>query len=251
MKPATPEPKRADLTALPAAVRLTVQADLQPEERVLWAGRPVAGAAWGDMMPGTTTSRWARVVMFTIVAGVALYALAIVTVLGLGALVETVQRDDFGPARWPVLILMTLVLLWLVYQLGIRLIYPLVSVRLARKRSYVLTNRRAVVACVTPDGVRMQQIDLGVVEAPRLLRLRRDGVGDIIFDGQLVEELGIDGSSSSYALFDSGFTACPAAEQVIALFSEARERRRENYERELIREMSEDYQGWLRRNPRP
>ena len=48
---------------------------------------------------------------------------------------------------------------------------------------------------------------------------------------------------------DAGFIACPEAERVFALFTEARARRRENHERELVREMSEDYQGWLRRNP--
>ncbi|WP_409523040.1 hypothetical protein [Nitrincola sp. MINF-07-Sa-05] len=59
-----------------------------------------------------------------------------------------------------------------------------------------------------------------------------------------------DGGMDIDTHYDTGFTACPEAERVIALFTEAHTHRRKTYERDVIEEMGRDYQGYLRRTGR-
>jgi len=229
------------LNAVSAEVRHAVRAILKPDETVLWAGRPVARAAWGDMMPATVSSRFWRIVLFLICAFFALQLLFYVVVFSIGALWETVERGGFGPSQWPVLIFIVVVMLWLGYQLVIRLVYPFVSILLAGRSAYVLTSRQALIARKAPDGVRLQRFELGTIEEPTLHRLRKDGVGDLMFDGQAVLEPGLDGSSEEYVIFETGFTACPGAERVLQRFTEARAQRRAVYERERIDALRYDH----------
>ena len=193
------------------------------------------------MMPAVISSRWARVLLFAIGALVTLYVLLIILVLGGAAMWEWATRDNFGWAQLPVFVFFVVLLLWLIAQLVIRLIFPLVSIALARRSAYVLTSRRAVIARKAPDGIRLQNFELGTVEEPSLYRVRKDGVGDIIFDGQAVLEPGIDGSAEQHVIFETGFTACPEAAHVITLIKQARAQRREVYERERIDALRYDH----------
>lgn len=233
--------QHAALNAVSAEVRHAVRAILKPDETVLWAGRPVASAAWGDMMPATVSSRFWRIVLFLVCAVVALQVLFYVVVFSIGALWETVARGGFGPSQWPVLGLILFFMLWLGYQLVIRLVYPFVSILLAKRSAYVLTSRQALIARRAPDGVRLQRFELGTVEAPTLQRLRKDGVGDLMFDGQAVLEIGHDGSSDGHVIFETGFTACPGAERVLEQFKQARAQRRAVYERDRIDALRYDH----------
>ena len=128
--------------------------------------------------------------------------------------------------------------------------FPWISIRNARQRCYVLTDRQAVTIHEIPDRVQLERADLADVLAPTVTRQRKDGVGDVIFGGYVVKHYTGDGGMDVDAFHDTGFTACPEAERVAALFAEARLRRRQSHEREDIEEMGRDYQGWLRRQGR-
>jgi hypothetical protein len=240
----------ASLKVLSGPVRQALQRILQPEERVLWAGKAVPGAAWGDMMPGVVKSRWVRAMFFTIIATVSLGLLALFLLMFIGGLVLDLQRGKFGmsDALWLLLFLPFVLLITL--PLLVSIIYPWLSIRRARHRSYVLTNHRAVTAREISDDVQLELVELGTVEEPSLSRLRRDGVGDVIFGGFVIRTYTGDGGMDIDTHIDTGFTACPEAERVIALFTEARAHRRKTYERDVIEEMGRDYQGYLRRTGR-
>jgi hypothetical protein len=241
---------QARLKVLSGSVQQALQGILQPEERVLWAGKPVPGAAWGDMMPAAAGSRWVRAVFFIILATVALGLLAFFLLILIGGFVVDLRRGKIGSSDIFWLFLFLPVMLWIAWQLLSLVIYPWLSIRQARNRSYVLTDHRAVTAREISGDVQLELVELGTVEEPLLARLRKDGVGDVIFGGFVVRWYTGDGGMDVDTCIDTGFTACPEAERVIALFTEARAERRKTYERDVIEEMGRDYQGYLRRTGR-
>lgn len=240
-----------DLAELSDAEREALKPLLYPGEQALWVGRPVSRAAWGDMMPSATNSRWSRVLMYTITAGMALYLLfwmLLVMVVGIGS---DIQKGHFSV--WGFLLTSPILIFLLIFGWTMVLIIanPWLSMRMARNRVYVLTNRQAVTLYETSEGVTLERVDLAdVVQEPTVHRLRKDGVGDIIYGGFSVTQMSGDGGMDMHADFDTGFNACPDAQRVRDLFTEARRHRMTNREREDIDEMQRDYQGWLRRNGR-
>ncbi len=250
MRPDSVNSNQASLKALSGSVQHALQGILQPEERVLWAGKSMPGAAWGDMMPAAVESRWVRAVFFTILATVSLGLLAIFLLIVIGGFVVDLQRGKIGSSDIFWLLLFLPVMLWIAWQLLSMVIYPWLSIRQARNRSYVLTDHRAVTAREISGDVQLEFVELGTVEEPLLARLRKDGVGDVIFGGFVVRWYTGDGGMDVDTRIDTGFTACPEAARVIALFTEARAERRKTYERDVIEEMGRDYQGYLRRTGR-
>lgn len=250
MSPEPAELNHASLKVLSGPVQQALQQVLQPEERVLWAGKAVPGAAWGDMMPAAAEGRWVRAVIFTILATAALCLLALFLLIVVGGFVVDLRRGKIGSSDIFWLLLFLPVMLWMAWKLLSMVIYPLLSIRQARNRSYVLTDQRAVTAREKSGDVQLELVELGTVEEPSLARLRKDGVGDVVFGGFVVRWYTGDGGTDVDTHIDTGFTACPEAERVIALFTEARAERRKTYEREVIEEMGRDYQAYLRRTGR-
>lgn len=238
------------LAILSGSVREALKPILYPGERVLWAGKPIPRAAWADIMPSTIQSTWAQAILYTLSAGMGLYVLTwmlLIMVVGIGS---DIQNGKFSLWGFILTLPILAILLLFAFNLVLLIIFPWLSVRRARHRSYVLTDRQAVTAYETTQGVELECADLADVLAPSITRKRKNGVGDVIFGGYCVRQMTGDGGMDINSTFDTGFTACAEAERVAALFAKARQERIPKRELEDIEEMGRDYQGWLRRKGR-
>lgn len=222
---------------------------MNDDGRVLWSGRPVPDAAWFEIMPSQLERRTTRAVLYVITACFALFVLFWVGV-GVVLWIGELFRDDLG--WWDLLWfpLGGLMLAFFAYLPALYVIFPWLSVRNARRRRYVLTDRYAIIVTESRHGEEVDRVHLTRAEAPRLHRVRADGVGDVMFGGYTVDHYTGDGGMTVTAFYDTGFTACPEAERVFELFKEARADLMANGEREDIEEMGRDYQGWLRKQGR-
>lgn len=152
--------ERADLSALPAALRRVVEAELEPGERVSWAGQPVPGRLARNEIPivGFATV-WTAFSLFW-VAGASTPFLS--------------GSADAGSILFP-LFGVPFVLV------GIALLSsPFWAWRRATRTAYVLTDRRAIVlSCGARGSVQVRSF-----EATALRDVQRtqhaDGSGDVV-----------------------------------------------------------------------
>lgn len=239
---------RDKLAVLSMPARESMKTILQPNEQVLWSGKPLPRAAWCESMPGNIKSRRACALLYAITAALASYLFLFLSAALLGYIFDRLS----GNGNWWNLVTLPIVAGLLLCDAFFLLlvIFPWISIWQARHRSYVLTNRKAITISEFPRDIKLKWMDLGDVEAPRVTRKRKDGLGDIIFSGTMTRSTTGDLGMKVYTSFDTGFTACPEAEQVAVIFSKARQQRLGDREREDIEEMQRDYQGWLRRKGR-
>jgi len=94
--------------------------------------------------------------------------------------------------------------------------------------------------------IKIDSFDLIQIYPPRVERVLENGVGDIVLDDEGIELVGGD-SDTSYAFMDRGLFAVPDAKAVAQKIEAARLDRRQTAEREIIAEMQEDYQVYLRK----
>jgi len=239
---------RDKLAALSTPARESLKAVLQPDEHVLWSGKPVPVAAWCESMPGNIKSRWACGVLYAITAALASYCLMFLLAGLLGYFFDRLSGNG---SWWDIVTLPIVAVLLLIGAFFLLMvIFPWISIWQARYCSYVLTNRQAIMISEFTQNIEIKCMDLGDVETPRVTRKRKDRLGDIIFSGTMTRSTTGDLGMEVHTSFDTGFTACPEAEQVAALFAKARQQRLGDREREDIEEMQRDYQGWLRRKGR-
>jgi hypothetical protein len=240
---------RDKLAVLSMPAREVLKAALQPGECVLWSGKPIPSAAWGDVMPGTIESRWACAILYVITAVLSLCILVPILIFLLAGAFEVLR----GNVDW-VLVAMLPIIIQIVIIIAVPLFFlvsfPWLSIWQARYHSYVLTNRQAIIISEYTKDVTWKSTDLADAEAPRVTRKRKDGLGNIIFGGVITRSNTGGGGMDILTSHDYGFTACLEAEEVAALFAKAREQRFYDREREDIEEMQRDYQGWLRRKGR-
>ncbi|NJN51408.1 MAG: hypothetical protein HC809_06135 [Gammaproteobacteria bacterium] len=128
---------------------------------------------------------------------------------------------------------------------------PFLTMLIAGRRSYILTSHSAIVAFQRKSKVNLKRFELATLqEEPEVLRVTREGIGDIVFGYITVHVPGDSGSSDTDMFWDNGFPSCPEAEKVGVLMREAIVKRKKVYEQETVKQMQEDYQGYLRRHGR-
>lgn len=238
-----------NLAVLSAKAREKIKNVLYPDECVLWAGKPVPSAAWCDVMPGTIKRRRTCVVLYAIAAAGALYILVPLVLALLGGTLQLLM----GNVNWGLvisLLIISPIILMILFSLIFVVFFPLLSIWQAKYDSYVLTNRQAIIISEFTKDVTLKCVDLADTEVPSVTRKRKDGLGNIIFEGFVTLSNTGGGGMDIVTSHDHGFTACRQAEDVAALFDKAREKRISEREHEDIKEMQSDYQGWLRKKGR-
>lgn len=199
MNQARVESDRDKLAVLSPPAQDSLKAALQEDERVLWAGKPVALAAWCDPMPGNITSRRVCAILYIVTAGLALYVLVPLLVILLAYIVDRL-RGNFS--WWDIVTLPIVAFLLLAALHFLAMVaFPWISISRARRRSYVLTSSQAITINESDQGVELLRHDLGDVAAPTVSRLRGDGVGNVIFDGYSVTQTTGDGGMDLTAHF--------------------------------------------------
>jgi hypothetical protein len=237
---------------LPEQVRKKVTEVMLPGEQVLWCDEIVSKAAWHEFFPSPAQTLGQR--KFLLV-GTIIFGLYIGYIF-LGILyswfhIVFVEGIDNG-----MLFLVFLVIGIIVLLLGISAFsfigLPYLARYLARDRFYILTNRNAIVVKKFSKHVHLERKDeLALLqEAPTVERVDAEGVGDIVFDFTYHYFHGTDTGLDNEMYHDEGFLSCPDAVQVAALMHDAIIRRKPEYERETMKEMQEDYQGYLRKTGR-
>jgi hypothetical protein len=218
---------------------------LHSKEKVLWSARPIARHAWTITTVSQIKTRTGRAVAVAIIEVLSAYALFIGLIF-LAACVETLWTFS---SWWSVTITLVVFLPISVVIFGSGLWgmdYPFRAIRLVGRSSYVLTDRSAFIVTDHEPEIVIQRFGLHYMQPPEVFRVMDSGVGDVVLDSRVVTLIGGD-SSPSNASFDCGFFAVPDAETVVELVEEARVAWAEVAESEIIEEMQENYQDYLRR----
>jgi len=218
---------------------------MAPSEEILWADRPEAKHAWTAISTSHITSRRGRVVVVGILMtlSVALASIGLFLLLGaiaalsdspskIGGTIGVVLLAPFGAG------------ILAVGALGI--VSPWLTIHYARSKTYVLTSHSVYSLWDMGTEIKVDRFDLAGIHPPSVERVLETGIGDVVLDQNVFELVGGD-SDNSYAFLDRGLFAVPDAEAVGRKIEETRIRRLENVEAEIIAEMQEDYQGYLRR----
>ena len=243
--------QETNMNAFTAEARNAVNATLSPAEQVLWCGKSVKKAAWGDGVVTGFSSRAGRMIAIGMSLGFGIYVgwIFLIMLFGLCYWMFYEGIQGFGGVVAFVLVG------WAVLVVGYASIghvgLPFLTMFIAGKRSYVLTNRNAIVVMQYKSKVNIKRFELAKLqEDPEVLRVTHDGVGDVVFGYDVVHVPGDSGGSDTEMFWDTGFLSCPDAEQVPVLMREAIVKRKQVYEQETMKEMQEDYQGYLRRHGR-
>jgi hypothetical protein len=239
------------LKVLTPAVRQALAAVLAPDEQVLWCGKSVPKAAWGEGIPADFKSRAWRILALGLSVGFGLYAawIFLILVAGMGYWLFAEGLNGIGG------VIAFLVVGWAVAVVGYaafgHIALPALTIFIAGRRSYALTSQSALVLVQGRPKVVVERFELARLQkAPEVLRVNQDGVGDIVFGYDSAVFAGDSGSSDNVMFWDTGFPSCPDAEKVGRLMRDAIVKRKQVYQQETMQEMQADYQGYLRRRGR-
>ncbi len=239
------------MNALTPEVRNAINTALAPTEQVLWCGKSVARVAWGDGVVANFRSRPGRMIAIGVSIGFGLYVGWIVLVLLVGMFYWAFNDGIQGFVG----VIAFLLVGWGVFVVGYaaagHIGLPFLTMFIAGRRSYVVTNQNAIVAMHYKSQVKLKRFELATLqEEPEVMRLTKNRVGDVVFGYSTVHVPGDGGGSDTDMFWDTGFPSCPEAEKVAALMRKAIVNRKQVYEHEKMQEMHEDYQGYLKRHGR-